>query len=259
MHKVVALVVCLLAGCGAREEKDASVTFRSADGAEVDLADAEAKVSYEVAVKQQVPKEAKILHAEAREEGSAGRYESAIQLLERASRLAPDWAYPVYDLAYIYLLQDDLGAALAKYRQVDAMEPEGFLTTKTAIWTLEREGSGALPVGTYSAYLALELAAEDEKKQLVTALLEKAPTFPPAIKDLALITADPEEKMNLIDRALALNPDAETYGILMLNRAMLRNSQNRTDEARAILQGLLDRTNTIGTRTLAQEVLEKRM
>jgi Flp pilus assembly protein TadD len=148
MHKVVALVVCLLAGCGAREEKDASVTFRSADGAEVDLADAEAKVSYEVAVKQQVPKEAKILHAEAREEGSAGRYESAIQLLERASRLAPDWAYPVYDLAYIYLLQDDLGAALAKYRQVDAMEPEGFLTTKTAIWTLEREGSGALPVGT---------------------------------------------------------------------------------------------------------------
>ena len=39
--------------------------------------------------------------------GGAGDYKKAITLLERASSVAPEWPYPVYDMAFTYLLMKD--------------------------------------------------------------------------------------------------------------------------------------------------------
>ena len=88
----------------------ARLVFRDAAGRELttdDLKGVSGKVRWEVIGAGAVPAEASRLHTEAREAGGRGDYPRALNLLEQAHRLAPDWPYPVYDTAFTYLLQGD--------------------------------------------------------------------------------------------------------------------------------------------------------
>ena len=62
-----------------------------------------------------VPETAKRLHQEARAHGGRFEFDPALALLDRARRLAPDWPYPVYDMAFTYLLQDQTAKAEELY------------------------------------------------------------------------------------------------------------------------------------------------
>jgi len=61
------------------------------------LLDVTGTVRYEIIGKGTASRAAEALHQQAREAGGRGEYEKAIALLERASELAPEWPYPVYD------------------------------------------------------------------------------------------------------------------------------------------------------------------
>jgi hypothetical protein len=71
------------------------------------LLDVTGTVRYEIIGKGSIPRAAEALHQQAREAGGRGEYEKAIALLERASELAPEWPYPVYDRAFTHMLMND--------------------------------------------------------------------------------------------------------------------------------------------------------
>src|SRR5688572_30532497 len=139
MKKLLLILSCLAVGCG-QESARQRLVFTGTNGAEPsDLKQANGNLNSKMLGEGSIPPAAQSLHQRGRAEGAAGRYDAALELFSKASQAAPNWSYPVYDIAYTCLLKGDFTNALAKYREVDAREPGGFFTTKTAIWTLERE------------------------------------------------------------------------------------------------------------------------
>jgi hypothetical protein len=105
------------------------------------------------------------------------------------------------------------------------------------------------------AYVSLEWAAPEERVELIEQLTQKLPAFAPAWKEKALLTEAPEGKLSLIDKALSLKPDAETYGILMLNKAAALQQTLGEAAALEIVDSLIaSDSSTTGTRTLAKEM-----
>lgn len=218
-----------LVACGSEQEISVSdeaeheVVYRTEDGRVLTFADLRDHAgTFDLALLDptDVPLRAKELHEEGRRLGSAGELEAAIAKFNEASQLCPEWAYPRYDLAHTYLLQDEDAKALEAYRQVDALVPRGFFTTKTAVWTLEREAAGAIPRGTYRAFLTHEWAEDNERRiQILEEVLSQAPGYPPAHQKLAYFLEDPEQMRWHLERGLEGDPDAETRGMLLLNKA----------------------------------------
>ncbi len=157
------------------------LVFRAADGRTLTLEDLRgltAKVRYEIVGETSVPAEAEALHQQARQAGGAGDYRRALALLERASHVAPQWPYPVYDMAFTYLLLKDVASARQHYRKTIELAPRRFFTALTALDALDREASGELPPGTYLAYMSLEWLDDPGKKaDAIRQLVERVPTF----------------------------------------------------------------------------------
>ena len=63
------------------------------------------------------------------------------------------WPFPLYDIAYTYLLMQDFPNAELHYRKVLGLAPRGFFTAITALDTLAREQAGEFPEGIYLAYM----------------------------------------------------------------------------------------------------------
>jgi tetratricopeptide (TPR) repeat protein len=206
---------------------------------------------------QTVPEKAMELHRQARAKGESGDYGAAIKLLRQASEIAPTWAYPYYDMAFTYLLQGDMTNALLNYRETDRLEPRGFFTAKTALWTLERENNGTFPEGTYLAYVSLEWTEGDKKREMIEQMTTNLPAFAPGWKERAWMASDTDKKLAFVDKALTLDPDPETYGICILNKAAYLKSAGKTTEAREIIEGLATNdSSTISTKALAKETLK---
>lgn len=188
---------------------------------------------------------ANLLHLAARDAGQAGNYAMAIEKLQEAMALEPLWAYPVYDLAFTYLLLSDFENALKYYKETDALEPDGFFTTKTAIYSLEGELNGDFPEGLYTFFMQIEWTEEPEKKYAIAKrIVDNVPTFAPAWKELAYLQNDPEERMYSIDQGLEGNPDPETKGILLINKAMLLHEKGDSESAAKLLMELIDAQET---------------
>jgi len=176
-----------------RTEKEGGViVIRSADGRTLtleELKSATGTVRYEVFGAADIPAEASGLHQRAREAGGRGEYQQAISLLTKASELAPQWPYPIYDRAYTHLLMKDFDAARADYQRTVALAPRGFFTAITALDTLTREQAGQFPPGTYLAYLSLEWVNDRAKKlDMGRQLVRKLPRFALGWKELAFLT-----------------------------------------------------------------------
>lgn len=267
-HLLTAVVV-LSAGCSrdpggtpkeSPPEEPSVVVFRAADGRALtmdDLRGLTGTFQYEILGKSDVPAEAESLHEQARQAGGAGDYKRAISLLERASNLAPRWPYPVYDMAFTYLLMKDAGNARKYYRKSVELAPRGFFTAITALDALAREEKGDLPAGTYLAYLSLEWMDDAGKKaEAVRQLVKRVPEFAPAWKELAALTDDDAEHLAAIEKGLAANPDAETNGILQINKALILNRKGDHDGAVRLLGELaLDPASTYATEHLAKVTL----
>jgi tetratricopeptide (TPR) repeat protein len=256
MHiRFLPLLICLaaLSGCS----KPELVYTKENGGKTRDINEVKGKASFQMVEQGAIPAEAVALHEQARAKGQKGDYDAALVLLEKAIAVKKDWAYPHYDMAFTFLLKGDAAKALAKYQEVDQLVPDGFFTTKTAIWTLEREKKGEFPAGTYVAYVSLEWAQPEKKAKLLDQLTQRIPTFAPAWKERAYLCEDPKAKLELINKALTLDPDAETYGILMINKATAFQKTGDASSARKILEDLTTgESSTATTKTLAREVLK---
>ena len=204
-----------------------------------------------------IPDKANELHQQARQHGAAGEYEQAIALLSEAQLLAPDWPYPAYDMAFTYLLMRDFTKAREHYDKTVQLSPRGFFTSITALNTLNREANGDLPEGTYAAYMSLEWIHEpNQKAKLVNTLVERVPQFAPAWKEYALQCDDLTEKLDALEKGLAANPDTETKGILLINKAITLNQQGDHQAAKDILGNLaLDPQASLANEHLAKQTL----
>jgi tetratricopeptide (TPR) repeat protein len=222
-----------------------------------DLRELTGTFRYEILGKSNVPSEAESLHKQARQAGAAGDYEKAITLLERASSLAPAWPYPVYDMAFTYLLMKDAEHARKHYRKTVELAPRGFFTAITALDALDREANGDIPAGTYLAYLSLEWMDDAGKKaDFVQQLVKRVPSFAPAWKELAMQADTDADQLAAIEKGLAANPDGETKGILLINKALIMDRSGDRDGAVRLLGDLaLDPTSTYATEHLAKVTL----
>jgi tetratricopeptide (TPR) repeat protein len=236
------------------------VVFRSSDGRQLtenDIANATEKFDWAVVGGENVSERAKELHAAGREEGQKGNYVRALELFKQAAEEAPAWPYPVYDAAFTYLLQGDAENADRFYQRVNKLAPRGFFTAKTAVDCLRRERNGDVIPGTYKAYVALEWVDDKRKKRAVLEQIVKTcPKFPPAWKELAVLRPDDPAKLAAIEHGLSQNPDGETKGILLINKAIIMDRQGKRDAAMEILGDLaLDPESTLATESLAKFTL----
>ncbi|SHL99457.1 tetratricopeptide repeat protein [Chitinophaga sp. CF418] len=205
-----------------------------------ELADATGQVNYETKMETSIDEKAVSLHQAARQAGEAGKYDEAISQLTQAIQMAPTWAYPPYDLAFTYLLKGDAENALKFYKKADELVPKGFFTTKTAIYALEGEKSGRFPEGLYTAYMQIEWAKDEAQKiEIAKLITEKVPGFAPAWKELASLLTDNSQRLAAIEQGLSKSPDAETKGILLINKAIILNDKGEKEAARQLLGNLI--------------------
>ena len=221
------------------------------------LLDVTGKVQYETIGKSNVSPAAESLHQQARQAGGRGDYETAIALFQQASELAPAWPYPIYDRAYTHLLIKDFDAARMYYQRTLELSPRGFFTAITALHTLVREKNGDLPIGTYLAYLSLEWTENEAQRDgAAREMVKQIPQFAPAWKEFASLCDDDDERFAAIEKGLAASPDAETKGMLEINKALVLNLKGDQAAAVRILEELaLDPKSTFGTEHSAKAAL----
>jgi tetratricopeptide (TPR) repeat protein len=161
-------------------------------------------------------------------------------------------------MAYTYMLKKDFDSARRYYAKTMELSPRGYFTAITALDTLTREKNGDLPAGTYLAYVSLEWIDNPEKKAgAVRELVKSVPQFAPGWKELAsnLPSGDPN-LLATIEKGLAANPDAETKGILQINKALVLNGQGNHEDAIRLLGELaLDPKSTYATEQTAKASL----
>ncbi len=257
-HRLVALLV-MIGTCGLSVASE-EVVFKDQSGRVLkksDLQNASGTVDWEIRSSRPVPARAVELHQMGRAAGQRGQYGLALQHFADASELAPDWPYPLYDAAFTHLLQRQYDRALSLYQQVDQMAPRGFFTVKTAVQYLKLEQEGKVPQGTYLKFLSLEwIDRSNEREALVRQLTEGTPSFAPGWKARAALETDPQRRLNYLERGLAVNPDPETKGFLLLNKAAILVGQGKRSEAIRILGSLaLDPSSPIDIEALAKQSL----
>lgn len=259
------LIFLILSACKTGDKQgngeDVSIVFKDDAGHSIskdDLKNITGQVNFEITTNQDIDVVAKALHDEARMLGQEGKYDSAIIKLKLAMQIQPNWAYPPYDLAYTYLLKKDFDSAYKYYQITDQLEPRGFFTVKTAVHTLEGERQKIYPKGLYAMYSSLEWEEDSAKKSsMAKSFLELAPNFAPAWKEVALLSNNVEEKERVIDQGLSKDPDADTKGILLINKAIVLNEKGKKDEAKQILGKLIfSQDATIGNVELAKFTLK---
>jgi tetratricopeptide (TPR) repeat protein len=193
------------------------------------------------------------LHQQGREAGSSGEPVRALELFHQAHKADPTWPYPPYDIAFTYLLHDHLDEAETWYAVVDQLAPRGFFTAKTSLDIIRREKRGEVFKGFAKAYAMLEWEDKETRRTALRQIVERYPGFAPAWKDLAALTDGDQEKLAALDHGLAGNPDDETYGVLISNKALVLGRLGRQAEGIRLIEALLaDRRCTQGAEAMAK-------
>lgn len=222
-----------------------------------DIRSASGQFNWEIRSGRPVPPEATKMHQQGREAGQQGDNIAAIEYFERAARIAPSWPYPIYEEAFTYLLMGNFKKALELYEKVDAQMPRGFFTAKTAVHSLRAEMKGEFPKGTYLYYLSIELTNDTHKQlQVADTLTTKVPSFAPAWKAKASLEPDDEKRLGYLESGLKANPDPETRGFLLINKALILHSRGQKAEAIRILGELaLDPASPLDIEAIAKKSL----
>ncbi len=252
------LSLAWLGGCSCPGKPASSSTVNDAGAtASPQPAPTPVQEAYHPPLEPPIPERAMELHAQGRAQGSEGKFDEALKLLQQAQALAPHWRMPLYDTAHTYILMGDTHQALAIHEQLERLEPEGFAQSKKMLDSLRREKDGRVPRGTLREFLEVQqLRDMAEVRRRLEALTKKAPQFVLAWQDLAMLSEDIAEGQRLLDKALGLNPDVETRGELLVHKGVLLRRGGKEEEARKHLEALMvDRTLLPSARAQAREVL----
>lgn len=209
-----------------------------------ELSQATGTYNFELYGTEGVSKKARDLMTTGRKQGMTGDYANALKTLEEAHTEAPAWPYPPYEMAYTYLLQDDYPNALKYYQLTDQLAPRGFYTCKTALHTLKREEKGTFPRGLYKSYLSFEsIQGKGQKKKLFKTMTRQYPNFALGWQEYS-VYLEGKEKLDAIETGLGLQPDAETKGVLLINKAMALDLSGDSQKASILLVDLIFDPNT---------------
>ena len=97
---------------------------------------------------------------------------------------------------------------------------------------------------------------ETQRDGAIRKMVKQIPQFAPAWKEFASLCDDDSERLAAIEKGLAANPDAETKGMLEINKALVLNLKGDRDAAVRMLGELaLDSKSTIGTEHSAKAAL----
>lgn len=259
------LVILTITSCHTNSEQNSeqeNLIFKDSLGHSLTKSDLSnittGQVNFEIVGNQTIDPKASELHQEARTLGQTGKYDLSISKLEQAIKIQPDWAYPYYDLGYTYLLKGDFDNALKFYTKTDELEPKGFFTSKTALYSLEGEKSGKFPKGLYLAYMQIEWTDDVSKKiEIAKSITEKVSNFAPAWKELSNLLENKTERLNAIEKGLSANPDAATKGVLLINKAIILDNDGKKEEAKQLLGNLIFSPDvTTGNEELAKFTLK---
>lgn len=258
-HNMNKLLTCILIFLLAGSTMASEVIFEDSSGRVLtkdDLKGFSCTASWEIISEKNISQKALDFHGKGREFGQKGNYENSIKNLELAAKEDPNWVYPVYDLAYTYMLMGNTEKAHEFYKKVDQMAPRGFFTVKTAVHTLDGEKEGTFPKGLYMAYLSIEWMDDAKKIEVLRGLSNKVPEFAPVWKELISFAANDEAAMQFIENGLASSPDDETYGMLKINKALILHRNDKKAEAIKILGDLaLNPESSMGTEKIAKQTL----
>jgi len=241
----------------ARAPEDALV-FR--DRAGRTLSEAELRestdVRWELVGALGVPAQARMLHQQGRLAGGRGDSSQALRLFEAAHALAPNWPYPCYDAAFTHLLANDRERALVLYSDVDLLAPRGFFAAKTTLHLLGRELQGELPPGTTRMLLLLEWQCDSDREQLLGQLLSRHPDLGPAWMACVNRARTAAARAYAVECGLKARCDAETQGLLQINRALDLCQRGEQQAGFALLARVaLDPDTTLGQRGIGQAQL----
>lgn len=261
--QLVGLVLACFAGCNKASPTPVGadrLVFRDAQGRELtvkDIAGVTGHINWSIVGCENVPQRARELHESGRRAGQAGDYDRALVLFTQARHEAPQWPYPAYDAAYTSLLKGDLVQAERDYAAVEQLSPRGFFTAKAEMDCIRRERAGELAPGTCRSYVIVaEMADPSDKSAALQRLLRQSPSLAIAWKELALLLQEDDAKMTAIAKGLACHPDGDTKGILLINKALILDRQEKHAEAIRILGELaLDPKSTLMTEQLAKASL----
>ncbi len=191
------------------------------------------------------PERAMQLHAQGRKQGEAGEFAEALTSFLQAREAAPSWPVPLYDIGLTYVHMKEDARALEAFEQLEALVPQGLSDSKRMLDSLRREHDGRVPPGTLREFLEVEQLKDlQEVHQRLEALTKKAPEFVLAWEALALAAEKTEESERLLAKALALSPDMDTRGHLLLHKATLLKRHKEFEAARKQLQALIDDPNS---------------
>ncbi|MFL5344032.1 MAG: hypothetical protein ACJ8AT_04530 [Hyalangium sp.] len=191
-----------------------------------------------------IPEHALELHAQGRKQGEAGQFDEALKSFLQAREVAPTWPIPLYDIGLTYLHMKEDARALEAFEQLDTLVPQGVSDSMRMLDSLRREKAGRVPPGTLREFLEVEQLKDPvEVQHRLEALTKKAPDFVPAWEALALTADKVDEGERLIAKALALEPDLDTRGQLLLHKAALLKRRHEMEAARKQLQALIDDPN----------------
>lgn len=250
------LLICLsLTACGTAEN---DILYQDDKGNTLRMSDLENLSPASVRENREMMQQAVKLQQEARRFIKQTRFDDAIKMLKASNQIEPTWAQPLYDIAYASVQKGDFITALDYYKQVDKLEPKGFFTSKTAIWALEKENIGVFHEGMYKTYLRLGKLTAEEQQGLVANILEEYPNYAPAWVNYAGHLKDKKERLAALEKGLASDPDIETKGVLLVNKAFAMSQLGEKDAAIKILGQLMFDENTSKTnQEMARSVIAR--
>jgi hypothetical protein len=122
---------------------------------------------------------------------------------------------------------------------------------------LKKNSTKPTPEGLYVYLVSHEWEEnDDDKRALLREILDVAPDLGAAYQKLANLTEDKHERLALIETGLSCDPDAETAGMLQLNKAAIVNLDGRRTEAIDLLARLILAPDTTSSNTaIAKAVL----
>lgn len=217
------------------------------------------KIQTQLYKKDNIPEKAVDHYNKGRIHGEKGEYALALDWFKQTLKIAPNWSYPLYDMAYVLLFLGEWQKAYNLYKQVDKIYPRGFYATKTAIHTLSRETKNKLPGDTYKFFLTIKQEEDmDRKDELLDYLLDRCTEFAPAWLEKYKTVNSQNEQLFCLSKGLSYNSDPETKGLMLINQAVVFLNSNRKTEAYNILSELVfDENLTLQNEHLAKALLAR--
>jgi hypothetical protein len=116
-----------------------------------------------------------------------------------------------------------------------------------------RQPRPEIPPGFCKAFALLESVDKTTKRRALEGIVAKWPTVAAAWWQLVMILEDDDDRFHAIEKGLGANPDAETKGMLLINKALTLARRGDKESAARILRDLADDPDcTAGTEALAK-------